>query len=251
LFDASGYGIHPYPINLAPNEADLSSSDTVEFPQIPTLMRTLDRLDALYGSRAGMSIYNTEYGYITHPPNVGTVYLSPAKAAGYLNWAEYLTWRNPRIASTMQYGLNDGQPGPSVFGKGGFATGLISYTGKPLPTYDAYRMPLFLPVTRIAHGQPLEVWGCARPATYAYSDTRQGQYVQIQFQADLSKRFRTMRTVRLDAALSCYFDLRVGLPSSGRVRLQWSYPSGDPRLVDVAQPGRTIIHSRTVSVTVR
>jgi hypothetical protein len=251
LFEATGYGIHPYPIKLPPTESDSTNPDTVEFPQIPNLMRALDRLHALYGSDTRPSIYNTEYGYITHPPNVGTEYLSPATAAGYLNWAEYLTWRDPRIATTMQYQLFDAKPGPSVYGFGGFATGLIRYDGKPLPTFYSYRMPLFLPVTQTEHGRALEVWGCARPAPYAYRDTHRRQYVQIQFRAAGGGRFGIIRTVALDAARSCYFDVHVKFPASGAVRLQWRYPQGDPRLRDVAQAGGTTSYSRNVSVTIR
>ena len=33
--------------------------------------------------------------------------VSPALAASYLNWAEYLTWRDPRIRSYDQYLLID------------------------------------------------------------------------------------------------------------------------------------------------
>ncbi len=251
LFEASGYGIHPYPIKLPPTEVDASSSDTVEFPQIPILERTLDRLQGMYGSHTHLSIYNTEYGYITHPPNVGTFYVAPATAAHYLNWAEYLTWRNPRIATTMQYGLFNGKPGPTVFGTGGFATALIFYGGKPSPTFYAYRMPLFLPVTRAPRGHDLEVWGCARPATYAYLDTRQPQYVQIQWRPESGGRFQTIRSVRLNAALSCYFDLEVHFPASGTVRLRWSYPIGDRRLRNFARQNQRTIYSRRVTVTVR
>ena len=106
-----------------------------------------------------MSIDNTEYGYITNPPNTGTQFLSPANAARFLNWTEYLTWRNPRIGTTMQFLLYDGDPGPSDFGTGGFATGLIFHHGKPKATFYAYRMPIFLPVTRAARCNALEVWG--------------------------------------------------------------------------------------------
>ena len=105
-------------------------------------------MQSAYGSHRRLSIYDTEYGYVTHPPNAGTGYLSPSTAAGYLNWTEYLTWRDPRIASTMQYLLYDPNPNPptpDVFGHGGFATGLIFYDRKLKPTFYAYRMPIFLP----------------------------------------------------------------------------------------------------------
>lgn len=251
LFEATGFAIHPYPINLPPTQADMSSGDTVEFSQIPYLENTLDRLQRVYGSVRQLPIYNTEFGYITDPPNSGTVFPSPSTAARYLNWAEYLTWRNPRIATTMQFLLNDPPPGRSAFGKGGFASGLIFSDGKPKPTFYAYRMPIFLPVTRAAGGHALEVWGCPRPAHYAYLDTHLPQYVRIQFRTGLRGRFHTVRTVRLNAARSCYFDADVSFPASGTVRLAWSYPRGDRRLRDPVISRQTTIHSRAVQVTVR
>jgi hypothetical protein len=251
LFEATGFGIHPYPINLPPTEADTSSGDTVEFSQIPDLANTLDRLQRVYGSVRKLPIYNTEFGYITRPPNPGTEYVSPSAAARYLNWAEYLTWRNPRIATTTQFLLNDPSPGPSPFGVGGFASGLIFSNGKPKPAFYAYRMPIFLPVTRAMPGHPVEVWGCARPAHYAYVDTHRPQFVQIQFRPGVRGRFHTIRTVSLNAAGSCYFDVEVGVPASGTVRLAWSYPRGDQWLRDLLTPRQTTIHSRTVEVTIR
>ena len=139
--------------------------------------RTLDRLQQVYGSRTRFPIYNTEYGYITDPPNHEGHFVSPATAAYYLNWSEYLSWRNPRVATTMQFLLTDPNPTVNVPEYGGFATGLILYSGRKLPVYNAYRMPIFLPRTTVARGQPVEVWGCVRPAHTAPGPQR----VKIQF----------------------------------------------------------------------
>jgi hypothetical protein len=251
LFRAPGYGIHPYPINLPPTQADTSDPDTVEFSQIPNLVSALDRIGRTYGSRHRIEVYNTEYGYVTNPPNTGTIDVSPARAAAYLNWAEYLTWRNPRIASSMQYGLYDAYVGNSAFGRGGFATGLVFPDGTPKATFYSYRVPIFLPVTSTTSGRPLEVWGCVRPAPYAYQDTHQTQFVAVQFRSVSAHRFQTVRRVRLTPAGGCYFDVDVKLPASGIVRLQWSYPRGDRRLVDPQTPGQTTIQSRQVEITIR
>ncbi len=250
LFDASGYGIHPYPISLPPNEADAANPDTVEFSQIPQLTSLLDRLQGVYGSDRQLPVYNTEYGYITNPPNPGTEYPSPVTAARYLNWAEYLTWRNPRIASAMQFTLYDGGTRKNAVHNVGFTTGLLFSDGKPKATFAAYRMPLFMPATRAGSDHPLEVWGCVRPARYAYLDTHQPQYVDIQFRTGSSGPFRTLNTIRITDVRG-YFDVRVKFPASGTVRLRWSYPSGDPRLIDPVTPSQTTIYSRQVYVTVR
>jgi hypothetical protein len=251
LFKASGFGVHPYPIGEPPTHSAQAGADAVEFGDIPRFADILDRLVQVYGSRRKMPIYNNEFGYVTNPPNPGTEYVSPPVAGEYINWAEYLTWRDPRLATTMQFLLYDPNPRPDTFGPGGFASGLIFYGGRPKATFYAYRMPIFLPVTSGHPGDSLEVWGCARPAPNAYLDTHRPQRVEVQFRAASSGSFRTVRTVRLSAARNCYFDVHVAFPASGAVRIAWSYPRGDRRLVDPVTPGRTTIYSRSVNVTLR
>jgi len=253
LFAASGFGAHPYPVNLPPTEASSTDPDFTEFSELPRLAGALDRLQRIYGSGRRFPIYNTEYGYITNPPNnSASHFVSPGTAAYYINWAEYLSWRSGRIASAMQYLLYDPNPlrAPEF---GGFASGLISYTGTPKPGYGAYRMPLFLPSTSARRGQRLEVWGCVRPAHFAALDTGQTpQQVQIQFQRGSQGAFATLRAVTVTNARG-YFDLGMAFPASGSVRLAWSYPPNDPLLTpSLADPGAAdTVYSRTVKVTVR
>ena len=138
----------------AANRIGHGNPDTVEFPQIPNLMRALDRLQALYGSDRLLSVYNTEYEYITILRMSGTEYLSPATAAGYLNWAGV-----PDVARSTDRDndavptLSTRSPDRAFTALVGFATGLIRYDGRPLPTFYSYRMPLFLPVTQTEHGR--------------------------------------------------------------------------------------------------
>jgi hypothetical protein len=237
LFDATGFGIHPYPFNLPPTRVDSKDPDFVEFAEIPRLASTLDRIQRGYGSARRMPIYNTEFGYITSPPNntahYGSHFLPPKTAARYMNWAEYLSWRNPRVATTMQYLLYDPSPKAS-----GFATGLIFHDGRAKPMYAAYRMPVYLPVARSRRGHAVEVWGCVRPSHYASIDTGgAAQHVQIQFRPGSRGRFTTIATVPISNAHG-YFDVHVAFPASGSMRLAWRYPSGRS------------IYSRTVTVTV-
>ncbi|MGI8863206.1 MAG: hypothetical protein ACR2JH_02205 [Solirubrobacteraceae bacterium] len=225
LFDASGFGIHPYPFDLPPNQVDSHDPDFAEFAQLPRLAGVLDRLQQAYHSSTRLQLYNTEFGYITDPPNrtihYGRHFLSPAKAAANMNWAEYLTWRDPRLATTMQYLLYDPYPTAS-----GFATGLLFYDGTPKPTYDAYRLPLYLPVTRTARGQSLEVWGCVRPAHYASIDSHGAvQQVQIQFRNAGATTFRTIVTQPVHNTAG-YLDTRLSVPGSGDLRLAWRDPLG-------------------------
>jgi hypothetical protein len=259
LFQAAGFATHPYPVNLPPSKASSNDPDYTEFSQLPSFAAALDRIQRIYGSGTHFRIYNNEYGYITDPPNHSLTplnpngqFVSPSTAASYINWAEYLSWRNPRIASTMQYLLHDPNPrkAPEF---GGFASGLIFYDGaKRKPAYDAYRLPLFLPATTAKSSrQGLEVWGCVRPARYARLDSGTPQQVQIQFQRRSRGSFRTLRTVTINSTRG-YFDLHMAFPA-GSVRLAWAYPKDDALLSQgkVNPPQGATVYSRTVRVSVK
>jgi hypothetical protein len=191
----------------------------------------LDTIQHVYGSSTKFPIYSTEFGLQTNPPETIARALNSITAAKYLNWSEYLSWRNPRVVSYDQYLLTD----PPA---GNFATGLEYADGKPKPQlYDAYRLPLYLPDPSAGKGQSLEVWGDVRPARSARADTGKAQRVKIEFQAGSKGPFKTLSTLTISNPHG-YFDARIKFPGSGIVRLTWAYPNGET------------IHSRPVSVTV-
>ncbi len=229
LFLASGFADHPYPQGeLAPDIVTPGEPDYADLATLGNLERALDRLQSTYGSHKQLPIYSTEFGYHTDPPE--PLRPSPALAAAYLNWAEYISWRDPRVRSYDQYLMLDS---PS----GHFATGLKFSDGKPKPAFAAFRLPLYLPVVRTAAGQPIEVWGCARPAPVARERSGRPQSVRIEFAPGSSSSFTTVRTVPITDPHG-YFDVAQRFAHSGRVRLAWSYPGGPE------------IRSRIVTVTV-
>jgi hypothetical protein len=219
LFKAPGFAVHPYSFtSLPPNVRIPNEPDFAELAAMPTFEATLDHLQRAYGSDKKFPIWSTEFGYITNPPN-SEYTITPALAAFYLNWAEYITWSDPRLKSFDQFLIGD-PPGTTVF-----ATGLETSTGQPKPTYDAYRMPLYLPVAHGAAKQPLLVWGAVRPAPDAARQTHRRQKVQVQFKAASDKDFKTLQTVTLSNPHG-YFEVHQAFPSSGSVRLRWTYPHG-------------------------
>jgi hypothetical protein len=239
LFNASGVADHPYSGGRSPVDARGLDRNFAIFPQLGNLERTLDRAQAAYGSHRRYPIYSDEYGYITRPPQVRP-YASPATAAYYMNWAEYLSWRSPRIASYAQYLLRDPPRGFPI----GFTSGLETDRGKPKATYGAYRLPLYLPRTSVRARRPAELWGNARPAPFMALDGDGTQTLAIQLQAGGRGAYRTIRTVPATG----YFDVRVAFPRGGNVRLAYRYPSSDPFLpVGVAG---TTAYSRIVKVKV-
>ena len=245
LFNATGLADHPYPHNQPPTIEASRDPDIATFPRLPDLEYVLDRVQQVYGSNARLPIYSTEYGYITAPPGHAPAWVTPATAAYYLNWAEYLSWEQPRIASTMQYLLYDPRPLPKFRGSGGFASGLLFSDGRQKPSYAAYRLPLYLPVVSGRRVRAFEVWGCVRPARYAILDTGQAQVAEIQFAPRGSADYSTVQTVVVADAANCYFDVRLRFPSSGNVRLAYTYPTGALPLAG------TTVYSRTVAIALR
>ena len=237
LFSATGFADHPYdggqsPVSQAGNRVDFAT-----FVDFPKLMSTLDRANRAYGSGKRYPIYNTEYGEITSPP-ASRRYPSPATAAYYINWAEYLSWRSGRVASYMQYLLKDPAPTTGVYN--GFASGLLFSSGKPKATWAAYQMPVYMPSTSFSRNTNAEIWGNARPAPFIKKDGNGDQFVAIQVDR------RTVKTTRVNGG---YFDLRMKF-AKGRhsVRLAYTFPKQNPFL-PVTQLGKTV-YSRTFTINV-
>jgi hypothetical protein len=221
LFAASGVADHPYSGGRSPVDAKGLDKNFAIFSQLGNLERTLDRSVGAYGSHKRYAIYSDEYGYITRPPQVAP-YASVATAAYYMNWAEYLSWRSPRIGSYAQYLLRDPPPGTAI----GFTSGLETDLGVRKATYNAYRMPLYMPATTVHAGRPAEVWGSARPAPFMTRDGQGPQSVAIQLQAGGHGPYATLRTLNATG----YFDVRLTFAHSGNLRLAYRYPATDPFL---------------------
>ena len=229
LFQASGLALHPYPQGaVAPNVVTPNQPDYADLAAIPKVEQLLDKLAAAYGSPTQLPVYSTEFGYKTNPPyQLGA---PMAKAVGYLNQAEYQSWRDPRVRSWDQFLLLD----PPPESKSQFVTGLEFSNGTPKPTFDAWRMPIYLPQTSGSSSSPLEVWGCARPV--AYAGQAAADRAAIQFRPGSGGSFRTVKTAKISQQ-DCYFDALVRFPSSGTVRIAWS------------APGQASIHSREVQIS--
>jgi hypothetical protein len=234
LFKASGFGIHPYPDNGSPL-TDGRTKDYATFPELGNLESTLDKANKSYGSSKKFPVYNDEYGYITHPP-ARSHYVSQAKAAQYINWAEYLSYKSPRIQSYMQYLLRD--PAANKGPYAGFASGLELPNGQHKATFDAYRLPVYMPKTSVKKGASTEVWGAARPAPFLSRDGAQSVQIQV--------NKKTVATVK--PGKGGYFDTKVKFSSGGTVRLAYTYPKSDS-LLPVSDLGQTVF-SRSFKLSV-
>jgi hypothetical protein len=252
LFQASGYAAHPYEQGTPPDLPTYachgnkfcssavtlqSDPDYADFPEIPRLEHALDTMNAVYGSHTKLRIWSTEYGWWSNPPNRSPSSLPQQTVAYYMNWAEYLSYTQPRIVSYDQYQLKDSRSGD-------FASGLELYSGKHTAMYSAFELPLYMPTTLALKPSSLIVWGDVRPAPYAlsagqYSLRRPFEQAQIQFQAGSRGSFKTVQTVTITNSRG-YFQVRQAFTRSGSVRLAWA-----------PARARTPVYSRTMAVTIQ
>jgi hypothetical protein len=251
LFSASGYALHPYAQGVAPNvptyacglqfclnpKTKKSDPYYLDFPEIGRAEKLLDKLNSVYHSGTHFPIWNTEYGFWTNPPDnaLGPKYsryaVPPATAAYYMNWAEYLSYKQARIASYDQYLLVD-TPGNT------FADGLELSSGKRLATWNAFAMPLYLPTTTASHAANLEVWGGLRASAFVLSGYGLAPQAQLQFAPGSSTNFTTVQSVTVSNTRG-YFDVHHTFTQSGSVRVAWSLPGG------------TTEYSRTQAISIK
>jgi hypothetical protein len=159
----SGFAHHPYTFAGGPN-LDTGHRDDVTIGKLHRLVRALNRLGRKNRlKRARMKIWVAEFGFQTDPPDP---FQTPIRRVpGFLGQSEWLSYRNPRVASHSQYLLRDVQD------TAGFQTGLRFAGGRAKPgVYKAYRLPLFV---RHRGGRKIQVWGGTRAAG-------RGQRVTIQ-----------------------------------------------------------------------
>jgi hypothetical protein len=230
LFNAKGFAAHLYAQGQAPNKtlgirrpcAVIDTADSADLGNVAKLESTLDEANGAYGSHTKLGIYNTEYGFQTDPPEAPSCNVRPvsdALAAEYMNWAEYISYKNSRIRSYDQYLLND--PPPTA---GAFDSGLELYSASspffgPQKTdvYDAYQIPLYMPTTSSKSADTLEVWGGARPSAFGGAHN-----VLLQF----TPTSGSVHTAAVGLNSKGYFDTHMKFTTSGTLRVVWKDASG-------------------------
>jgi hypothetical protein len=232
LFGATGFAHHPYYFFRPPG---YSSPDPnfVPIANLSRLQRGLDRAFHAYGVNRQIPLYLTEYGYKTNPPNP-YVLVTPAQQAAYLNQADYMAWRNPRVRSVAQFLLYDSRPNtkykPTDFAYWStFQTGLLFAGGKPKPAYGGYRIPIWIPAPNVRRGARTFLWGQLRPAPH-----NAPQVAQIQWRPARG-RFTTIATVTVASGSQGYLTTLIRPPGTGFVRIAWTSARG-AHLVSRAAP---------------
>jgi hypothetical protein len=222
LFEATGFAHHPYSFFLAPT-APMANSDYVPLSELGRLERGLDAIFRTYGVGRRLPLYLTEYGYETNPPNP-FVDVSPALQALYLNEAEYMAWRDPRVRDISQFLLYDSPPNRR-FRRGTqrywstFQSGLLYANGAAKLALDAYQLPIFLPNPVLGASKRVLVWARLRPASPG-----SGRAAQLQWRAS-GGAFRTLTAIH-SANHGGVITSEVRLPGPGAVRIAWADPRG-------------------------
>jgi hypothetical protein len=222
LFEVTGFAHHPYSFLLAPS-APLANSDYVPLSELGRLEHGLDAIFRAYGVGRRLPLYLTEYGYETKPPNPFAD-VSPATQSLYLNEAEYMAWRDPRVRGLSQFLLYDSPPNRR-YPHGSrrywstFQTGLLYADGTAKPALGAYQLPIFIPNPLLGSSRRVLVWARLRPAEHGSS-----QAAQIQWRPT-GGTFRTLATGRVGAQSGVLASV-VQLPGPGAVRIAWADPAG-------------------------
>lgn len=114
--------------------------------------------------KTSTKLYVTEFGFQTNPPDLN-VKVTPDQQAVYINRSEYIFYRNKDVHSYSQYLLQDAPlntwiPVGNPKRYGNFQSGLRFMDNTPKPSYDAYRLPIW--VIKKGAGA-VTVWGTVRP----------------------------------------------------------------------------------------
>ena len=166
-------------------------------------------------------------------------YVSPATAAIYINWAEYLSWKQP--ADRQLHAVPAARPAPDRGPVRGLRQRPVLLNGKPKADLDAYRLPVYMPSTTFsstANGR-----GLGRGPASAFMQTRH-QPARSRSDPVPAQRHRRVEDARDDHRTGGYFDVHVR-SSRAAATCGSATPIRRPiRSCRSAYPGATVV-SRT------
>jgi hypothetical protein len=155
---ADAFAHHPYgPTSRVPR-----TRDVINMLAIRRLGYYLDRARAARRFSRRLSIYNTEFGLQSNPPD-RLVSTTLSRQAALINEKEEYAYRYSRLKSHSQYLLHDdpARPGSLSVKWSGFQTALRFANRGAKPSYNAYRFPIVVKKRR----RGVYVWGRVRPGT--------------------------------------------------------------------------------------
>jgi hypothetical protein len=239
LFQVTGWGHHPYALATRPNSVSRDPDD-VALGDLSRLTNTLRSVFRAYGrGSGGLPVYLTEFGFQTLPPD--PFGLPPNRQADFINQSEFAVYGNPRVRSYSQFLLVDDGPDTrfppsSFFYWNNFQTGLVwgpssGLEGRLKPAFSAFKVPIFVPLTKSRRAATFRVWGAVRPAP---NGTFQSASIQFRGRSGPFKQIKLATTTNFRG----YIDTKVRITQTGQLRIAWT------------DPGGTTLFSRNVGVKI-
>ncbi|HZI90432.1 MAG TPA: hypothetical protein VFD31_02255, partial [Thermoleophilaceae bacterium] len=145
-----GFAHHPYALLNRPDFRDPGHPDSARIGalnRLSTLLSNLARMGRVDPRIA--NLYLTEFGYETNPPDPQKPF-GLAQQARFINWAEYLAWKNPQVRSWPQFLLRDlGVVNADKAARGArphadWQSGLLFEDGTPKPAATSFKLALFV-----------------------------------------------------------------------------------------------------------
>jgi hypothetical protein len=203
--DANAVAHHPYTRGAGRDPRTRAiGRDDVTLAYHRRLRKVFDQGARLDRNRYAMPFYITEYGFQTDPPD-GKSGVRPSLAAKWLNESNWIAYNNSRIKGFGNYELYDERD------LGAFQTGLRFRSGAAKPSYQAFRMPIWVLKSRRYY----RIWGQVRPA-------RHGETVDIEYQSKPGADWKRVRTIRITNPAR-YIDVKTR-KRSRKWRLRWRRP---------------------------
>jgi hypothetical protein len=156
-----GWSHHPYSLELTPSQAD-PSSDNVRMGDLSRLTDLLHRLHAAGRTVKPLTLYLTESGYQTNPPDP-TWRVSLEDQARWLIEGERVARSQPQVRSVAQFLVRDMpvRDGHDLATRwGDYQSGLRFADGRPKPARAAFALGL---VARRQGADSVAFWGLVRP----------------------------------------------------------------------------------------
>jgi hypothetical protein len=163
-----GFSYHPHPVTKSPT-TPAKQPDDAAIGDLRKLERTLDGVQRAHGlvtpSGTPVPLHFTEFGYQTEPPDEHDG-ISLAKQSRWLQESAYISWRDPRVKTLIEYEWKD-EPvrnlGEGQRAYAGWQSGLLFNDGRPKPAYFGFLHPFFADTTVAA--PKVRFWGQVRPGT--------------------------------------------------------------------------------------
>ncbi len=204
--NVTGYAHHPYTRGGSRPPLSKTNAGEITIGNASRLTKLLDQAAKRKRIPAHLPVEYTEHGWQTNPPDQ-LFGVTSAQQAEYINQSDWIAYNNPRVHTVAQYKIVDDQNVPA-----GFQMGLRLFgSGARKPSYDAYRLPIWVS----GSGANVTVYGQVRPA-----DPGAAGNVVIENAASAGAAFNTVATVPVTSANGTF---TTTVPNTGGLwRLRWN-----------------------------